>query len=642
MKLGDIALQVKKSKHAEDIADVITFVEADWGLRMKLFPVQRIILKAHYGIPLDDNPYGLDLEQPVPLDHPLYNEITAHAGSEAGYYRWRVLVSDWRRINYKAMSEADYLRMLYDEGRSNIKEVVEGQQRTEMVLALGRRSGKTQLAACIAAYETYKLLMKGNPQFYYGLPDGDDIMITSVATDKDQAKLLFNKVSAYFRKCPFFSPYTANHTMSYARFQTSADIERSGRYRDDPKGAEASLEVTFKSCVAKGLRGQGNMVIILDEIAHFTDGSGQSSAESVYKAIAPSKAAFSPKDPDDPTTPIGQGEGRIISISSPLGKQGKFYELFQLGMAGTENFICIQAPTWEANPTIPRSEFEKDWAKDPIGFDTEFGAEFTDRTRGWIEVAEDLYACIDDDLRPAFRAPARKPHFMGIDFALKDDATAVAIGHVNEHQKVVLDLIDQIKANEGEFEGQDRLDFDDVADWILDLSRRFYIAEGLFDQWAGILFEQALHKRGLRQIRSESFSRPEQSQVFKNFKDMMWDKRLVLYNWPVPERQPYCPYIVELTELQATVHSKNIITVQAPQVKGKHDDRPDALVRMVWLASQHIGKPKYISKGDRARPMRDAAIGTRANMQRYLKTRRSGSHPDRMMPRQARAGSGRR
>ena len=92
-----------------------------------------------------------------------------------------------------------------------------------------------------------------------------------------------------------------------------------GRYRDDPKRAEASLEITFKSCVAKGLRGQGNIVIILDELAHFTDGSGQSSADSVYKAITPSISAFTPKDPHDSTTAIGPGEGRIISISPRSG-----------------------------------------------------------------------------------------------------------------------------------------------------------------------------------------------------------------------------------------------------------------------------------------------------------------------------------
>jgi hypothetical protein len=35
--------------------DIITFAEAQWGLNIKLFPVQRFILKTFYGLPLDDN-----------------------------------------------------------------------------------------------------------------------------------------------------------------------------------------------------------------------------------------------------------------------------------------------------------------------------------------------------------------------------------------------------------------------------------------------------------------------------------------------------------------------------------------------------------------------------------------------------------
>jgi hypothetical protein len=33
--------------------------------------------------------------------------------------------------------------------------------------------------------------------------------------------------------------------------------------------------------------------------------------------------------------------------------------------------------------------------------------------------------------------------------------------------------------------------------------------------------------------------------------------------------------------------------VEAPPTEGKHDDMSDALVRMVWVASKHLGKDKY-------------------------------------------------
>ena len=354
--------------------------------------------------------------------------------------------------------------------------------------------------------------------------------------------------------------------------------------------------MTFRSCVAKGLRGAGNICVIMDEIAHFTE-TGQSGAEEVYNAVVPSTSAYSPKDPTDRRIPVGPVEGRVISISSPLGKQGLFYKLFQIGMQGgkaSSNMLCVQAPTWEVNPTVPATEFEKHYLKNPTVFFTEYGGEFTDRTRGWIEDSKDLLKCVNPKRTAVERGQAKKPHFIGIDLALVGDGTAIAIGHVEE-DKIILDKIDMIKAGEGKFANKERLDFDDVADWVLDYSKKFYITEGIFDQWAGIPFEQALQKRGLSQMKTVNMTKQITSQMFQNFKDMMWDERLELYDKPNAENtNQHEAYLNELMELQSTVHSKNLITVEAPQVDGKHDDMSDALVRMIWIASQNVGKQKMI------------------------------------------------
>ena len=96
-------------------------------------------------------------------------------------------------------------------------------------------------------------------------------------------------------------------------------------------------------------------------------------------------------------------------------------------------------------------------------------------------------------------------------------------------------------------------------------------------------------------MRAVQMTKTLTSQMFQNFKDMMWDKKLRLYDKQDPLTQGHEPYIEELLELQAKVHSKHVITVEAPQVQGKHDDRSDAIVRMVWAAANNISKEKYIT-----------------------------------------------
>ena len=238
------------------------------------------------------------------------------------------------------------------------------------------------------------------------------IQLISVATDRDQAGLLYREASPGTSPSAISSePYAANATQSFATFQTPFDIERYGSYSDNQK-ARYSINVTFPVLCCEGAswwcqhpRGVGRGCSLRGE------GTGQLPTRCT-RLSSRVHGHSAPRIQRTQPVPIGENEGRIILISSPLGKQGSVFQAVPCWVSAATKqpttCMCIQAPTWEVNPTVPAETFVASYLKDPNVFFTEFGAEFTDRTKGWITDKADLMACVDAKLRP--QAPCAFPY----------------------------------------------------------------------------------------------------------------------------------------------------------------------------------------------------------------------------------------
>jgi len=607
---------------------IVEFIEKFKLFPFGLFPAQKFIIKMYYGIPLDDTEKRIRVKERFDSVTPL--EFT----------------------------EVEYLRYLYDQGRCNVKEQ-DGKVRRELILILGRRSGKSAMAAIFAAYELYKLLRRGAPQNYYGLPAGSEIRVLDIANDKEQASIVYGDIQAHIQAVDYFKNNVAHDTQTYVKFRTDNDRKKFG-----PDG-KATLNATFKSSIAKGLRGRGVICAILDEIAFFID-DGKSSAERVYKGLAPSLKQFTPKDPKNKHEPVGPTDGRMILISSPDAKEGFFYRLYQQAMSGgveASNTLVIQAPTWEINPTLSVDDYAVEHAKDPKSFDTEYGAMFSDRVRGFIEDWKDLSDCIIPALRPAQRGYPREAHWAGVDFGISKDGTAIALTHISNarielaYHEVWYPRKSWRESNPHleapmvpyalTLQDRPRLDFDEIAAWFYALSRRFYIVRGVFDQWAGPVFEQVLHKKNLQQFEMRNFFPSETSQMWQTFKMAMFNRQLGLYDWPIPEQASaetgsvrHSPLISELLELQATSAGKNIIVVESPRIEGKHDDMSDALARSIMLSMEHVrDNPGVLEAlGRQMAPGQQRVSGVGYHQYHRQRSRLHGTNALRTAPRIAKRG----
>ena len=484
-------------------------------------------------------------------------------------------------------TEAEYLKYLYNEGRCNIG-YLDDKPRNELVLIIGRRGTKSTLATWVAAYETYKLLKVNHPQKYYKLLPDAEIHLTCIATSEDQANLLFRQILGYYAQSTYFHRYMNKPTNDRIHIRSRRELDKYG------EDGRASIVVKSAACSARGVRGAGNLLVIMDEQAHFVDEKSQSnkSDKAVYDALTPSIAQFG-------------FDGKIINISSPLNKSGLLWDLHNQAMSGAEQILMIQAPSWEINTTLSPQFLKGRYHQDPVTYDCEFGGNFSDRVKAWMP-EEYLRKVIVPELKQKKSGTPRVPHFVGLDIGLKEDGTAIAISHIESVEdpdtgqmvdKIELDYVGQRAAGLPPYEDYDILDFDLVTNWIQEVCSRFHIYKGMLDQHNGALAAQHLAKKGMPMFDLVHHTRGFNSELFQNFMMLCIDRRLRLFN-ERPNATEDDEVIEELLKLQVKQYSKNVISVEAPKVQGHHDDRADAIMRSIWLASEAMKTGAVTGKGN--------------------------------------------
>jgi hypothetical protein len=610
------------------LQNAIDFIEGPGGIGIVLRPVQRVIVKSIYGVPFDYKPEWTS-RIPGWGMVPMYD-----------VYREKKLYPD--------VTEAEYLRIAHNEGRGNVADWRDipniggtpGEAGfNEACIFAGRRGGKSELVAAIAAYKLYLLLNIRSPQEHFGLFPGSIIDFTFLAQDENGAHRLFKKLREQVLKAEsFFAPYLKDTNAKDLSFVTLADREK--------QESTPTVTVSCLPCTTNAVRSPSSIFLALDEFAHFRSAKG-STSDDMYAAASPSTAdfhhditvkagehemgtdfgkelpavAFEEQEGTEPSLEfedenetVGIQDSMILSISSPLKKIGKMYELHKLALEEgiMSGIFTLNCPSAEMNPKLLPKFLKSEYKKNPLTFKAEYGGKFLESSESYVTEAS-VKKCTDckwDEKGLPIEGTARvnllrftplqigRNYFWGFDLGMSNDASALAIAHLepggpNGSIKLVYDYIDRMMIGEkGEwpgvrsapgvvkYEGFQVLPLEDILMWLEEMNKVLPCFKGATDQHGGQQLVQLLELKKIRNVELVNITPAINSQMAYALRGYIEAERCSF---------PYVPkFIQELKLVELEVTSKYRIRVAAPQEKGAHDDMADAAMLCAFLAQQWL------------------------------------------------------
>jgi phage terminase large subunit-like protein len=400
----------------------------------------------------------------------------------------------------------------------------------EIILMLGKGSGKDAISAIALVRIIYLLLCLKDPAKYYGKPPGDAIHLLNVAINAQQAKNVFFK-------------YIKTRLQQSGWFQSGGN--EIGSYRLTAESVEFQKNITAYSghSERESWEGYNLLVCILDEIAGFsteaeTTGSGASrgkTAEAIYRMYKASVSSRFPKwgkiallsFPRFKGDFISQRYDEVIADKVTTVKSHTFkihedlpdddsnmftveWEEDRIVSYKEPHVYALRRTTWDVNPTISIDDLKNDFIRDPVDSLGRFAtmppetidAFFKDKQKIYNAFSPNRRSPFDDNwsFKEWFQADEEAEYFVHVDLAYKHDRCAVVMSHVDQwvtvdygnfkhHAPVV--VVDAMRywtptsAN--------NVDFKEVEEYILSLIRRgFNIKLVTFDKWNSVSLRQQL------------------------------------------------------------------------------------------------------------------------------------------------------
>ena len=472
--------------------------------------------------------------------------------------------------------------------------------KNEIILQLGKGSGKDFTSTVACSYIVYKLLCLKDPAKYFGKPSGDAIDLINVAINAQQAKNVFFKgFKTKIEKSPWFV----------------------GKYNAKADSVEFDKSITVYSghSERESHEGLNLLLAVLDEISGFASeiGTGNDqgkTADNIYRAFRASVDSRFPdlgkvvllSFPRYPGDFISERYDAVIAEKESVEKTHRFIINPILPEDDPDNYFdiswdedqilsykypgvfALKKPTWEVNPTRKIDDFKIAFLTDIGDAMQRFACVPTFASDAFFKQSEKVRSCMTlrnpvDNFRrfdEAFKPDPDKVYYVHADLAQKHDKCAVAIAHVdkwvniqvinNYEQVAPIVVVDAVAWWEPKVEGP--VNLSEVKMWIQNLRRLgFNIGMVSFDRWQSFDIQNELKQVGMRT--------DTVSVAKKHYEDMamlVYEERLAM---PAIEL-----LFDELTQLKIMKNNR----VDHPRKKSK--DLADAVCGAIFGAISHTPK----------------------------------------------------
>lgn len=482
---------------------------------------------------------------------------------------------------------------------------------TEVVLQLGKGSGKDFTSTVAVCYIVYLLLCLKDPAHYYGKPRGDAIDIINIAINADQARNVFFKgLREKILGCPWF----------IGKFEIKNNV------------IEFSKNITVYSghSQREAFEGLNLLVAILDEISGFAleSNTGNDLADTadatynMYRASVDSRFSlgkvillsfprfrgdyiqqrYGPEFNDSNKGIIGAVAEKEVILRThtfkireelPDGTEGNEFtiewEEDHITRYSFPGLFALRRPTWEVNPTKSIEDFKRAFMTnkaDALGRYACIPSDSTDDTfiknKQALEESFITQNGVDNHgvFALNFQPKEDKEYYIHVDLSKVHDRCAVALAHVEKWvthgEGRLTDLYPVVRVDAVRWwkPSKDQpMDYREVQNYIISLKRKgFNIKVVSFDRWQSL---DVMNFLETHHMNTETLS--VANKHYDDFLSVLYDERLV---------GPKIPELV--TELRELRYIKD--KIDHPRTGYK--DLSDAVCGAIWNSINYTTKPQ--------------------------------------------------